>query len=108
MLQDQPHAAHIIPRIAPVPLGAQAAEQQFLLTAFVNGRRGAANLLGHEPFAAARRLVIVKDAVGDEQAEALPVNRSHLRSKGLRAAVGSDRPESLLFVLRNLVRAAEY
>ena len=88
VLKDHPHAADIILRVAPITFGAGVAERKLLLPAKLDGSSGAADFAGDEVFAAAGRLVVVKDAVAREEAEAFAVNGDDLGSEGLCATVG--------------------
>ncbi len=107
LLEREPHAADIIAGMAPIAFGGGVAEQQFLFAAQFDGGGGAADFAGDEIFAAARRFVIIHDAVAGEEAVGAAVDGDHLPGEGLGATVGVDGRHGGLFVLGKTGGAAE-
>jgi len=63
LLNDQPHALDIVPRVTPVAPGGKIAEVELALMPQLDRRDGAADLPRHEGFAPRRSFVIEQDAV---------------------------------------------
>ena len=73
VLQNQPHAFHVVLRIAPVAAGIQVTQVQLVLVALLDAGGGQGNLAGHEVLAASFALVVEEDAVHGEHAVAFAV-----------------------------------
>ncbi len=72
-----------------------------------DSRCRARGLARHEMLAPPRRLVIVKNAIGHEQAVGFPVNPRQIRRERFRATVRTRRPCRRLFRLRTLAHIAK-
>ena len=99
MLKHQPHRRDVILRVAPIASRGNIPEDQFVFEAAADPRCGPGDFSGDEVLPAARRFVIVENAIADEEAVGLPVNPRQLGRKCLRATVGAGRPERRLFRL---------
>src|SRR5213594_1448502 len=108
LLEDEPHGFGILGRVAPVTLGLEIAEIDLLLQARLDVGDRPADLARHEGLATPRRLVVEQDAVGGEQAVALPVIHRRPEGKDFRHAVRAARVERGRLALRDLDDLAEH
>ena len=107
VLQCQPHAAHIIPRIAPIAFSGDVTEQQFFLQSQFDGGCSTADLSGNEILTAAGRLVVVHYPVADKQTKCTAINANHLSREGLRTTIGIDGCVGRLLILGSLLGLTE-
>ncbi|EEF93696.1 hypothetical protein CATMIT_01671, partial [Catenibacterium mitsuokai DSM 15897] len=108
LLGHQPHRLDVIAGEAPVALGVDVAQAQFLLLAQLDPGDRVGDLAGDELDAAQRRLVVEQDAAGGVDLEALAVvDRGPVRHQ-LGHAVGAARIERGLFVLHFGLDQAEH
>ena len=62
LLQDEPHALHVVLGVAPVAQAAEVAQEELLLLALLDAGSCQRNLTGDEGLAAALTLVVEEDA----------------------------------------------
>ena len=106
LLQDQPHALHIILRIAPVTQARQVTQIQPLLLALGDARRGQGDLPGHKRLPAALALMVEQDAGAAIHAVRLPVFLNDPETIEFRHRIGAIRVERCILVLRNFLHLA--
>ena len=106
LLQDQPHALHIVLRITPVTQAVQVAQLQMVLQAAGNPSGRPGNLPGHESLAAALTLMVEQDAVAGEDAVSVPVLPDHPEAVLFCHSVGGIGMEGRILVLGHLFHLA--
>ena len=105
-LQHEPHAAHVVARVAPVALRAQVAEHEAVLHAQLDARDGHGDLARHKVFAAAGGLVVEQDAVAGKHVVGLAVVFHDPEPVQLGDAVGGPRVKGRGLALGDLVHQA--
>lgn len=108
LLQHQPHGFDVVPGKAPVALGVDVAQAQFLLLAELDAGHRVGNLARDELDAAQRRFVVEQDAAGGVQAEALAIVDGDPVAIELGHAVGAARVERRVLVLALGLDQAEH
>ena len=83
VLQNEPHAFHVVLGVAPIAEAVQVAEVKAVLLALGNAGGGKRNLAGHEGFTAAFRFMVEENAGAAEHV--------------VRLAVFLDNPETVEF-----------
>ena len=106
LLHNQPHALHIVFRIAPITQGVHIAQLQMILHSLGNAARRQGNLARHEILTAALGFVIEQNTVDREHAIRVAVFLHHPEAVLLRHRVGAVRMERRSFALRNLLHLA--
>src|SRR5271170_3278968 len=106
LLQHQPHAFHIVARMAPVALGVEIAEKQLALQPMGDRGDTAGDLAGDEGLAADRALMVEQNAVRGMDAIGFAIIHRDPIGIELRRAVGGARIERRGFRLRNLLDLA--
>ncbi|MNT42700.1 hypothetical protein D3C72_1791300 [compost metagenome] len=99
LLQHQPHGLDIVAGKAPVALGIDVAQAQFLLFSLLDPGSGVGDFAGHEFDPAQRRLVIEQDAAAGMQVETLAVVHGDPVAIKLGDTVRAARIEGGIFVL---------
>ena len=107
LLQNQPHAFHIVPGIAPVPEGIHIAKLQMVLQALGNASGSQRDLSGDEVLAPALRLVVEENAVHGKHTIGLPVLLNHPETVLLGNGIGGIGVERCGLPLRDLLHLAE-
>ena len=100
VLQHQPHGLDVILSAAPVSPALQIAQDKIDIQAMRNPRDCARDFAGNKIFAAARRLVIVKNAVANKKAIRLSINTRQLCGERFGAAVRTGRKHRCVLRLR--------
>src|SRR5574344_703266 len=103
VLQDLPPSLDIVAGIAPVAQGIDVAHVELVLKAHLDAPDGARDLARHKGLAAARRLVVEKNAVRGEHSVRLAVVADSPVAVELRDGVGAARIERRRLLLRNLL-----
>src|SRR5690554_2557571 len=106
LLQNQVHGFHIVLGVAPVALGRQVAQIQFLLHAQRNARYGTGNFAGYESLAPDGRFVVKKDAVAGVDVVGLPVINGNPVTIKLGYGIGRARIEGRGLALWNFLHQA--
>ena len=106
LLQDEPHALHVVAGVAPVALRGQITQQEHLLHALGNAGRGQRNLAGHESLAAPLALVIEEDARAAIHAVCLAILLHYPIAIELCHSIGRIGVEGRVLVLRHLLHLA--
>ena len=107
MLQNQPHALHIIFGIPPVAARIQITQIQFVLETLYDTGGRQRNLTRHESLATAFALVIEQDSVHGKHAVALTIVFRYPETVLLGHAVGRTRIERRGLPLRHFLHLAE-
>lgn len=107
LLEDAPHALHVVAGVAPVADGVEVAEVEAVVYAHLDADDGARNLPGDEGVAAARGLVVKEDAVGDVHVVGLAVVDHDPVGVLLGDAVGRAGIEGRELALGDLAHLAE-
>ena len=107
LLQDEPHALHVVLGVAPVAEGVEVAEVELVLVPLLDAGGGEGDLAGDEGLAAAFALVVEEDAVGGKHAVALAVVLHDPEAVLLGHAVGRARVKRRRLLLRHLLHLAE-
>ena len=107
LLQHEPLHFHVVPGVAPVPLGVQVAQVEAVLQAELDAGQGPGDLAGDEGLAADGRLVVEEDAVAGVHAIGLPVVDRDPVGVELGAGVGAAGVEGGGFLLGNFLDQAE-
>ena len=100
VLQNEPHAFHVVLGVAPVAEAVEVAEVQAILLALGNAGCGKRNLAGHECFAAAFGFVVKEDAGAAEHVVSFAVFLDDPETIELGDCVGAVRVERSVLVLR--------
>jgi len=108
LLEHQPHDLDILFGVAPVALGIEVAEVEFVLEAHLDAGGGTGDLAGHEGLSAAGALVIEEDAVGSMQVVGLPVIHGQPVGEDLGAAVGGAWVEWSGLTLGHLMNLSKH
>ena len=101
VLQNEPHAFHVVLGVAPVAEAVEVAEVQAVLLALGDAGGGECDLAGHERLAAAFRFMVEKDAGAAEHVVGFAVFLDNPEAVKLRHCVGAVRVERGIFVLRD-------
>ena len=72
LLQDSPHAFHVLRGITPITAGIQVSQIELSLCAGVNSGYGAGDFSGHEGFSPTRAFMIEKNSVGTKHPVCFP------------------------------------
>ena len=107
LLEDAPHALHVVAGVAPVADGVEVAEVEAVIYAHLDADDGARDLPGDEGVAAARGLVVEEDAVGDVHVVGLAVVDHDPVGVLLGDAVGRAGVEGRELALGDLAHLAE-
>ena len=107
LLQDEPHALHVVLGIAPVAERVEVAEIELVLIALLDACRRQGDLAGDEGLAATFALVVEEDAVDGEHAVALAVVLHNPKAVLLGHAVRRARIEGCGLLLRHFLHEAE-
>ena len=106
LLQDEPHALHIVARVTPVTQGIEVTQVEFVLQAVGDACGGNGNLACDEGLAAALALMIEQDAVGAEHAVTLAVVLHDPERVQFCATVGAAGIERCGLALGHLLHLA--
>lgn len=101
VLQNEPHAFHVVLGVAPVAEAVEVAEEQAVLLALGDTGGGERDLAGHECFAAAFRFVVEEDAGAAEHIVGFAVFLDNPEAVKLGDGVGAVRVERGILVLRD-------
>ena len=101
VLQNEPHAFHIILGVAPVAEAVEVAEVQAILLALSNAGGGERNLTGHEGFAAAFGFMIEQNAGAAEHVVGFAVFLDNPIAVKLGYSIRAVRVERGVLVLRD-------
>ena len=107
LLQDEPHALHIVLGIAPVAEGVEVAEIQLVLITLFDASSGQRDLACDEGLASTFALVVEEDAVDGEHAIALAVVFHNPEAVLLGYAIGRAGIEGRRLLLWHLLHLAE-
>ena len=107
LLQDEPHALHVILGIAPVAEGVEVAEIELVMVALLDAGGGQRDLTCDEGLAPTLTLVVEEDAVDGEHAIALAVVLHNPEAILLGHTVGRAGIEGRRLLLRHLLHLAE-
>ena len=107
LLEDEPHALHVVLGIAPVAEGVEVTEVELVLIALLDACRRQGDLAGDEGLAAAFALVVEEDSVDGEHAVALAVVLHDPEAVLLGHAVGRTWIEGCGLLLWHLLHEAE-
>ncbi len=97
--QNPHHRVDVIGRVAPVGLGGEVAQNQFLLPSLADGERALDDFFGKEFVLAINRFVIVEDPHGSGRTLAVAVITAGLHARHLGDGVNILRRERGLFRL---------
>ena len=106
VLEDEPHARHIVLRVAPVAQGVEVAQKQLLLLALRDAGSGERDLPRHERLAAPLGFVVEEDARAGEHPVGFAVLLDDPEAVELRDGVGRIGMERRALVLRHLLHLA--
>ena len=106
VLQNEPHAFHVVLGISPVAQRVEVAEEQLLLLALLDACGGQRYLTRHEGLATALALVIEEYARAAEHVVSLAVLLHYPEAILLGHGVGRVRVERRVLVLRHLLHLA--
>ena len=106
LLQHQPHALHVVARVAPVARRVEVAQAHALLHPRLDRRHGPRDLARDKGLAAPRALVVEEDAVDGEHIVRLAVVDDAPVAHQLGARVGGARVEGRLLALPRLLDLA--
>ena len=101
VLQNEPHAFHVVLGVAPVAKAVEVAEVQAILLALGNAGCGERNLAGHEGFATAFRFMVEEDAGAAEHIIGFAVFLDDPEAVKLGHGVRAVRVERGILVLRD-------
>lgn len=101
VLQNEPHAFHVVLGVAPVAKAVEVAEVQAILLALGNAGCGERNLAGHEGFATAFRFMVEEDAGAAEHVVSFAVFLDDPETVKLGNCVRAVRVERGVLVLRD-------
>jgi hypothetical protein len=73
LLHHEPHAFDVIFGVAPVALGIEIAEVDFVLCACVDSGNGASDFAGHKRFSPTRRFMVKHDSIRGVHSVAITV-----------------------------------
>ena len=102
MLQNEPHAFHIVLGVAPVAKAVQVAEVQAVLLALGNAGGGESDLAGHEGLATAFGFMVKEDAGAAKHVIRFAVFLDNPEAVELSHGIRAVRVEGGLLVLRDL------
>ena len=106
VLQNEPHAFHVILGVTPVAEAVEVAEVQAILLALSNAGGGERNLAGHEGFAAAFGFVVKEDAGAAVHVVSFAVFLDNPEAVKLCYCIRAVRVERSVFVLRDFFNLA--
>ena len=106
LLQDEPHALNIVAGIAPVTLGIEISQVEFLLKSVDDARCGKGYLASDECLATTFTLVVEEDAVGSVHAVAFAVVLHNPVAVKLSHRIRATRVKWSVFVLGYLLNLA--
>ena len=101
VLQNEPHAFHVVLGVAPVAKAVEVAEVQAVLLALGNAGCGERDLAGHEGFATAFGFVVKKNAGAAEHVVSFAVFLDDPEAVELGHGVRAVRVERGILVLRD-------
>ena len=101
VLQNEPHAFHVVLGVAPVAEAVEVAEVQAILLALGNAGCGERNLAGHEGFATAFGFMVKEDAGAAEHVVGFAVFLDDPEAVKLSDCVRAVRVERGILVLRD-------
>ena len=102
VLQNEPHAFHVVLGVAPVAKAVEVAEVQAILLALGNAGCGERDLAGHEGFATAFGFMVEEDAGAAEHVVSFAVFLDDPEAVKLGDCVRAVRVERSVLVLRDL------
>src|SRR5262249_29645078 len=108
LLEHKPHGLHILFRIAPVALGIEIAEVEFVLESSLYVSCSAGYLSRHKGFPAARRLVVEKYSVAGKYAVTFAIIDCHPVGVDFRGCVRTAWVERSRLTLGYLLGASEH
>ena len=106
VLQDEPHALHIVLGIAPVAEAVHIAQVEAVLQALADAGGGKGDLAGDEGLATALALVVEEDAAAAEHIVGLAVLLDNPEAVELGHGIGAVGMEGGVLVLRNFLHLA--
>ena len=101
VLQNEPHAFHVVLGVAPVAEAVEVAEEQAVLLALGDTGGGERNFAGHEGLAAAFRFVVEEDAGAAEHIVGFAVFLDYPKAVKLGYSIRAVRVERSVLVLRD-------
>ena len=107
VLQDEPHAFHVVAGISPVTACVEVSQIQFVLKALGYACGGQCDFAGYECFAAAFAFVVEEDTVDGEHAVAFTVVLRNPEAVLLGYAVRAARVERGSLFLGHFLYLAE-
>src|SRR5689334_8398108 len=107
-LHNSPHPFNVLRCVSPIALGVEIAEEQFVLSAMLDGSHCARNFATDESFTAPRTFMIEHDAVAGAETVALAIIHGCPVRKNLGNTIGTSRPEWRFLVLRYLLGFTEH
>lgn len=107
MLENQPHAFHVVPGVAPVAQGVQVAQVELVLHPLGNAGGRQSDFPRDEVFPAAFAFMVEQDAVDGEHAVGFPVVFRDPEAVLLGDAIRGARIERGGFLLRDFLHQPE-
>ena len=108
LLQHQPHRFYVLPGMAPIALGVQVAEAQFLRLPGKNPRDSGSDFPGDEFEPAARRFVIEQDPCRSVKPVRLTMIPGQVETRHLTNAISGSGVKRRILGLQNLADLAEH
>ena len=106
MLQHQPHALHIILRIAPVPLRIQITQVELVLNTTGDPSGCQCDLTGHKVLSAALRFMVKQDTIHCEHIVCIPVFLHDPEAVLFCHRIGAVGMERCILVLRHFFHSS--
>ena len=103
MLEDAPHAVHVVSRMPPVALGIQISQIETVLTSLGDACHGPGDLASDKGLPTQRRLVVEEDPVAGVYPIGFTIVDGDPVGVDLRTRVRRPRVERRGFLLRDLL-----